>query len=166
MSNSNVDEEVTVFNRTILNILKHFIPHETILCDDKDPPCFNKRIKNVTQEGISLLEIFRTNRNNVEMITCLNNLNDRLAFLINTAKPNYYYKIVEKLQNTQRSSKAYWSLLKIFRNNKKMPIIPPLYHKNEFVTDFKKKDELFKSFFADQCSLVSNCRELPSKLEY
>ena len=86
--------------------------------------------------------------------------------MINTAKQNFYSKIVEKLQNTQRSSKAYWSLLKIFLNNKKTPIIPPLYHKNEFVIDFKKKAELFNSFFADQCSLINNSSELPSKLEY
>ena len=94
------------------------------------PPWFNKRIKSLIQEGALLLETFRKNRNNVEIITCLNNFNDRLALLINTAKQNFYSKIVEKLQNTQRSSKAYWSLLKIFLNNKKIPIIPPLYHKN------------------------------------
>ena len=46
------------------------------------------------------------------------------------------------------------------------PIIPQLYHKNEFVIDFRKKAELFNSFFADQCSLISNSSELPSKLEY
>ena len=146
--------------------MKNFIPHETIVCDDKDPPWFNKRIKSLIQEGALLLETFRKNRNNVEIITCLNNLNDRLALLINTAKQNFYSKIVEKLQNTQRSSKAYWSLLKIFLNDKKPPIIPPLYHKNEFVIDIKKTPELFNSFFADQCSLISNSSELPSKFEY
>ena len=99
--------------------MKNFISHETIVCDDKDPPWFNKRIKSLIQEGTLLLEKFRNNRNNVEIITCLNNLNDRLALLIDTAKQNYYSKIVEKLQNTQRSSKAYWSLLKISLNHKK-----------------------------------------------
>ena len=29
LSNLNVDEQVTVFNRTILNIMKNFIPPET-----------------------------------------------------------------------------------------------------------------------------------------
>ena len=89
------------------------------------------------------------------MITCLNSLNDCL--LINTAKQNYYYKIAEKLQNAQRSSEAYWSLLKIFLNNlNKIAIIPSLYHKNKFVTNFKKKAELFSSFFVDQfLSLVT-----------
>ena len=119
LSNLNVDEQVTVFNETILNIMKNFIPHETIVCDDKDPPWFNKRIKSLIQEGTLSLETLRNNKNNVEIITCLNNLNDRLAFLINTAKQIYYSKIVEKFQNTQRSSKAYWSLLKTFLNNKK-----------------------------------------------
>ena len=85
--------------------------------------------------------------------------------LINTAKQNYYSEIVEKLQNTQRSSKAYWFLLTIFLNNKKIPIIPPLNHKHEFVIDFKKKAELLNSFFVDQCSLISNSSELSNKLE-
>ena len=166
LSNLRVDEQVTVFDRTILNIMKNFIPHETFVCDDKDPPWFNKRIKSLIQEGTLLFETFRNKRNNVEIITGLNNLNDRLALLISTAKQNYYSKIVEKLQNTQRSSRAYWSSLKIFLNNKKIPIIPPLYHKNKFVIDFKKKAELFNSFFTDQCSLVSNSSELPSQLKY
>ena len=28
---------------------------------------------------------------------------------------------------------------------KKLPLIPPLFYKNKFVTDFKKKAELFDS---------------------
>ena len=35
LSNLNVDEQVTVFNRTILKIVKNFIPHETIVSNDK-----------------------------------------------------------------------------------------------------------------------------------
>ena len=49
---------------------------------------------------------------------------------------------------------------------KKVPIIPPLFHENEFVTDFKKKTELFYSFFAKQCSLISNHNKLPCRLNY
>ena len=74
------------------------------------------------------------------MITCLNNLSDHLALLINTAKQNYYSKVVEKLKNTQRSSKPYWSLLKIFLNNKK-----------------------YLSFH--RC-ITSSSSKLPSKLQY
>ena len=35
---TSVNEKVDIFNRTILTILSNFIPHEIILCDDKDPP--------------------------------------------------------------------------------------------------------------------------------
>ena len=107
LSNLNIDGQVTVFNRTMLNILKNFVSHETIECYDKDPPWFNKRIKSLIQEVTVLLEAFQTNRNNLKMITCLNIPNYPLALLINTSKQSYYSKIVEKLENTQRSSKAY-----------------------------------------------------------
>ena len=32
----------------------------------------------------------------------------------------------------------------MFLNNKKIPLIPPLYYYNRFITDFKDKAELFK----------------------
>ena len=40
-SNTSVNEKIDIFNRTILDILSNFIPHEIIVCDDKDPPWFN-----------------------------------------------------------------------------------------------------------------------------
>ena len=35
--NTSIYEKVNIFNKTILNILSNFIPHETIACDDKNP---------------------------------------------------------------------------------------------------------------------------------
>ena len=49
-SNTSVNEKVDIFHRTILNILSNFIPHELIVCDDKDPSWFNNRIKTLIQE--------------------------------------------------------------------------------------------------------------------
>ena len=57
-------------------------------------------------------------------------------------------------------------MLKYFLNNKKVRVIPPLFHENEFATNFKKKAELFNSFFARQCSLIINNTKLPSRLYY
>ena len=48
--NTNVNEKVSIFSSTRLNILSNFIPHETIVCDDKDPPWFNRTIKSLIQE--------------------------------------------------------------------------------------------------------------------
>ena len=57
--------------------------------------------------------------------------------------------------------KTYWSLLKTLLNNKKILRIPPLLQDNKYVTDLKKKAELFNLFFAKQCSIIDNSSELP-----
>ena len=62
-SNSNVNEKVYVFSHTILNILSNFISHEYIMCDDRDPPWFNSKIKHLIQEKtmpISYIEIIKS----------------------------------------------------------------------------------------------------------
>ena len=48
-STTNINEKVCLFNKTILNILSNYIPHETKKCDDKDRPWFNSRIKSLTE---------------------------------------------------------------------------------------------------------------------
>ena len=74
--------------------------------------------------------------------------------------------MTNKLINTQKSLKAYGSLLKGFLNKKKLSLIPPLFHENLFITDFKEEAELFNSFFAKQCFLIRNDSELPTSLSF
>ena len=47
-----------------------------------------------------------------------------------------------------------------------IPLNPPLFHENKFVTDFKEKAELFNSHFATQCSVISNSSKLQSHIKY
>ena len=73
-----------------------------------------------------------------------------------------------KLLDPTTSAKTYWSILKRFLNDKKNPYIPSLFH-DKFITDFKKKAELFNSFFfffLKQCSIIDNDSKLPSNLVY
>ena len=44
-ANTSVNNKVYMFNKTIKNIMSNYIPHETITCDDRDPPWINKDIK-------------------------------------------------------------------------------------------------------------------------
>ena len=44
-SNLDINERGSFFNETILNIVSNFMPHETIICDDKDRPGINTRTK-------------------------------------------------------------------------------------------------------------------------
>ena len=41
---------VSIFKQTIINILCNFIPHETVLFDDRDPPWMSKEIKKLIHE--------------------------------------------------------------------------------------------------------------------
>ena len=46
-----------ILNETILNILWNFIPHEIILCDDRDPSWFNNIIKSKKKQHLNGLEV-------------------------------------------------------------------------------------------------------------
>ena len=163
--NKNVDEKVLTFNKTVLNILSNFIPHELIVCDDKDSPWLNTKIKSLIHEKIKRYKVLRKNIENNQQTEKLKFLQNRLKWMIDDSKHNYYSRLANKLLNVQSNSKPYRSILKTFSNNKKVPTIAPLFHENEFVTDFKKKAELFNLFFAKQCSLISNHSKLPSRLD-
>ena len=139
-----------IFNETVLNALSNFIPHEVMVCDDKDPPWFTGKVKSLFNEKLRTYNAYRKNVNNIQLRNNLISLQQRLRDLIDDSKLKYF------LTTIQKSTKAYWALLKIFLHNRKIPVIPPLFHNNKFVTDFKEKAELFNSFFAKQCSLIKN----------
>ena len=54
-------------------------------------------------------------------------------------------------------------MLKTFLNNKKIPAIPPIFHDNKFITDFKQKAEIFNSHFSKQCTPLINNSKIPSE---
>ena len=60
-----------------------------------------------------------------------------------------------RLPNKETSSKVYWSILEKFVNDKKIPIIPPRYHNGNFITNFRQKEELFNSFFAEKMFYIT-----------
>ena len=50
----------------------------------------------------------------------------------------------------------YWSMIKTFYNEKKIPLIPLLLIYNMFVTDIQTKTNIFNKFFAEQCRPLKN----------
>ena len=113
-----------------------------------------------------MTSLFGDFKNNIQLLQHLRILQEKLNSFIGVSKQNYYSRMLAKLTKFHKSLKAYWSLLKTFLNNKKIPFIPPLYHEGGFITNFKVKAELFNSFFASQCSLIKNDSKLPSYLNY
>ena len=63
---------------------------------------------------------------------------------------------LRNLMNLILSPKVYWPILKIFLNNRKTPIVPPLFYESTLVKDFTRKVELFNLFFAKRCTVINN----------
>ena len=155
---------VFLFNRTIKNILSNYIPHEIIICDDRDPPRINNRVKELINEKNDTFQCYLHSNKDPKLFNKVEYLQNESKSLIEANKEKYYSCISKRMTNPLTSTKTYWSILKPFLNNKKIPCIPPLFHQNRYVTKYKDKSELFNNFFANQCSLIKNSSVLPSVL--
>ena len=82
-NNANNNEKVSLFNKTILNILNNYILHETIICDDKDPPRFNSRIKLLIEDKSKIRKSYQRFKSNSQLLNKLNLLQEQLYLLIN-----------------------------------------------------------------------------------
>ena len=158
-ANNHVDEKVLIFNKTFVNVLyvlSNFIPLEVIVRDDKDPP----KIKSLFNETLRTYRAYRKNSNNIQLCNNFRSLQQRLRDLIDNSKQKYFLRLSQKLTTIQKTTKAYWTLLEIFLNNRKIPVIPTLFLNNKFITDFKEKAELFNFF------LIKNESKLPLRLQF
>ena len=77
------------------------------------------------------------------------------------AKEKHLTRLSAKLEDPSTGSKTYWSILNRFLSNKKLPIIPPILVDDRVVSNFAEKTELFNSYFASQCTPVTNKSQLP-----
>ena len=84
--NKHVNENVLIFNKAVLNILSNFIPHEVIVCDDKDPPWFNGKIKSLINEKLRTYNAYRKNIHNSQLRKNASSLQQRLRDLIDDSK--------------------------------------------------------------------------------
>ena len=101
-ANKHVDEKVLIFNKTVLNIFSNFIPHEVIVCDDKDPPWFNGKIKSLFNEKLRTCNAYRKNSNNSQLCNNLRSLQHRLCDLIDDSKQKYFLRLSQKLTTIQK----------------------------------------------------------------
>ena len=53
--NTDADAKVSIFPNTVLNILHNYVPHETKICDVRDPPWMTTKIKELIYQKISYI---------------------------------------------------------------------------------------------------------------
>ena len=119
--------------------------------------------KTINLQKNSLDKVYRIS-NDPQIFEKLTFLQKKLHLTIEELKGTCYSHLSTKLVKQKSNPKIYWSVLKRFLNNKKVPCIPSLFHENKLVTDFRKKADIFNSFFAKQCSLINSDSSLTSKI--
>ena len=162
--NINLNEQVQLFTQTFQNIISNYISHETITCDDRNPPWIDEKIKKLVLHKNRGFNAYSRDKNNTDLFNKIPSLQAHLKTSTEESKQNYYSRLSNKLLDSKTSPKSYCSILKAFLNNKKIPCIPPLLRNGKFIMDFKEKAELFNDFFTRQCSLVNNNSKPPSVL--
>ena len=136
------------FGETLLNIFSNFIPNRTKTFTYSDPPWMTEDIKNKIKLKNNLYCQCMKHQTQIRSLLKVEDLRIEISNLITKSKEKYYQRINAKLNDPSLSNKTYWSILKTFYNGKKVPIIPPLFINNKFVTDFQEKANAFNSFFA------------------
>ena len=96
-SNCNPNEQVSMLTKTVLNIMSNFIPNETIMVDDRDPPWIIRRLKSMIQEkNLFCKKYLKTN--NQETFQTFSQIQEPVPLAIEDSKKKYY----EKLSNNFR----------------------------------------------------------------
>ena len=151
-SNLDMNQKVHLLNQTIKNILCNYIPYETVTCDDRNPPWINSKIKGLIQEKNIAKKCYFQNNKDIQLFRTFHCIQNLLTVTIEKSKEQFYSRISTKLMDPTISPKSYWSILKTYLNNKKMPCVPPIYHNNNYITNFKEKAQ------SSTISLPSNAR--------
>ena len=148
-------------NEVLLNIFRNYVPNKYVTIDDKDPVWMNDTVKSkIIAKNLLFKQYIKNGRFESDFVlieTIANELNQ----LISSTKALYYDNLAKKLNNPLLQAKMYWSILKTFYNDKKIPLIPPLLVDDKFVIDIQRKANVFNKFFAEQCTPLNNNSSLP-----
>ena len=118
-SNESINEQVTIFNQTLMNIFSNYTPNKLITSDDKDPPWMNESIKKKIMAKKYACKSFYANKKNYDAYLKLQTISTELSEMILKRKGDYYRLLSDKLNNPYTSAKSYWSILKTLYNRKK-----------------------------------------------
>ena len=152
----NIDSQVMTLNETILNVFRNYVPNKYMTIDDKDPVWMNETIKLKIKTRDKLYKQYVENGRFESDFMIIETLITEINDLITSTKDLYYNNLANRLNNPLLQAKTYWSILKTFYNDKKIPIIPPLLIDDKFVTDIQMKANIFNKFFADKCTPLKN----------
>ena len=78
LTDLDVNEQVSIFNNTITNIMSNFVPNEIIICDDRDPPWMKRFIKYLILYKANFYKTFVRGKNSMFHLLTFHNLQNHL----------------------------------------------------------------------------------------
>ena len=149
--NKSVDEMVDIFNKVLLVIIKSLIPNKVVTINDRDAPWVTPEMKTAIRRNTKTYKNWVKKGRNPDTRDIVKSSQIAINKLISRAKTSYLNDLSNKLIDKKNGQKVFWSAYKRLLNNKKLSNIPPLFEKNEYISIFKTKANIFNNFFADQC---------------
>ena len=93
-----------MFNKTIKNIMSNYIPHEKIICDDRDPPWINIDIKQLILDKNRAYRFYIPMVNlQMQFFNQFQFLQTKLGSLIEESKNQYYSRLSHKLLDVRQA---------------------------------------------------------------
>ena len=93
-----------MFNKTIKNIMSNYIPHETIICDDREP-WIDKNIKQLILDKNHACKSYIRNDKSLQFFNQFQFLQTKLSSLIEESKNQYYTCLSHKLLDPKTNQK-------------------------------------------------------------
>ena len=138
-----------------------------------DALLMNEQIKQLIKQKNQFYKRYIWSNKSFRHINRFKLLRDKLGFLVEKSKNNYYSKLSQKLSDKNTSSKTYWWILETILNDKKILCITPAFHDNMIVIDFREKYVfclyflyLFDTCFPEQCWVPKSNNELLNNLPF
>ena len=90
--NLDFNKMVFLLNKTIKNILSNYIRHEIIICDDRDPPWINNRVKELINEKSDSFQCYLHSNKDPKLFSKVEYLQNKLKEL-----PSLLFKRTENV---------------------------------------------------------------------
>ena len=158
---SNPTQQVSLLNKTILNIMSNFVPNEVKTFRPLDPPWYNKDIRYSLKKYNKIYKKFKDNGFTDLDKFLVESTQAEINSMIIDAKEKYLRMQGAKLADPTTTTKTYWKILNGFLNKCKIPRIPPLFANGNFVTECIEKATIFNDYFAKQCTPFQTGSILP-----
>ena len=107
LSEKCVDDQVLLFNETLLNIMSNFIPNKLIIFDDKEPRWIDRKIKNLIKHKNQIYKDTncRKRNHNFQFHFCY--IQDLINTKIDQGKRKYYENMSRHLSDKSLNLKRY-----------------------------------------------------------